>query len=93
MNEFHHRKKIKELAEWKKDLVRNFKIKASKANTDVQLGVNKYIEALDNKIKENNFILAKKARAGDGSWESINDDLRDAWILIKSAAKSTSAKF
>lgn len=77
-------KKQTELVEWKEDLINNFKLKASNANIDVQLGVNKYINALESKIKENKEILAKKARAIDGSWESIGEDLKSLGLkLIK----------
>ena len=92
-NAFHQRQRQKELAEWKENLISSFKIKASKANTDVQLGVNKYINALDSKIREKKELLAKRARAGDGSWESIKDDLKSAWEFMKSAANNASAIF
>ena len=90
--ELYQQKKQAQLGEWKAE-VDKLKAKAAGASADVQMDLNKQIEALEGKIEQGKAKLAEIAEASDDTWESIKDGVESAWDSMKSAFKEAAAKF
>lgn len=89
--EVYQQKKQAQLDEWKAE-VDKLRAKASGANADAQMELNKQIEALEGKIEEGKTKLAEIADAGEDAWESIKDGAESSWESIKSAFSKAAHK-
>jgi len=90
--ELYQQQKQAQLDEWKAE-VDKLKAKASAASADVQMELNKQIEALEGKIENGKAKLAEVADASEDAWESIKDGVESAWDSMKSAFNDAAAKF
>lgn len=70
--------------------VDKLKAKASEANADAQLKLNKQIKALDGKMAKGK---SKIAHASENAWQSTKDNADSAWGSVKSAFSDVSTKF
>jgi hypothetical protein len=81
-----------QLDEWKADIAK-MKAKASMADADAQLAMNKHIEALEGARDTAETKLAELAKAGDDTWDSAKKGVESAWDSMKTAVSNTAARF
>ena len=90
--ELYKQKMQAQLHEWEAE-VDTFKAKASGASANVQLELNKEINALKGKIEQGKTKLAEITDASEDAWESVKEDVDSAWDSLKSAISDAKAKF
>lgn len=90
--ELYKQKMQAQLDEWEAEVDR-FKAKASGASANVQLEMNKEINALKGKIEQGKTKLAEMADASEDTWESIKEGVDSAWDSLKAAVSDAKAKF
>ena len=90
--ELYKQKMQAQLDEWEAEVDR-FKAKASGASANVQLELNKEINALKGKIAQGKTKLAEIADASEDAWESIKEGVDSAWDSLKAAVSDAKAKF
>ena len=90
--ELYKQKMQAQLEEWEAEVDR-FKAKASGASANVQLELNKEINALKGKIEQGKIKLAEIADASEDAWESIKEGVDSAWDSLKAAVSDAKAKF
>lgn len=81
-----------QLDEWEAEVER-FKAKAYGASANVQLELNKELNALKGKIEQGNTKLAELADTSEDSWESIKVGVDSAWDSLRTAVSDAKKKF
>ena len=81
-----------QLNQWKAEIDK-LKAKASGANAEAQLEMNKQIKALESKIEESKAKLSALAEATEKAWQSMKGGVETAWSSLKSAAGDAADKF
>jgi transposase len=89
--ELYKQKMRAQLDEWEAE-VDKFKAKASGASANVQLELNKNINAMKDKIEQGKSKLAEIADASEDSWESIKAGVDSAWDSLGAAVSDAKAK-
>lgn len=90
--ELYRQKKQAELDEWQAE-VDKYKAKASGVSADIQLEMNKQIEALERKIEEGKAKLAAMGEITGDAWESLKGDIESTWESVKSAFNDSASRF
>lgn len=90
--ELYKQKMQAQLDEWEAEVDR-FKAKASGASANVQLELNKEINAMKGKIEQGKTKLAEIADASEDSWESIKEGVDSAWDSLRAAVSDAKSKF
>lgn len=81
-----------QLNEWKAELDR-LRAKASGASAEVQLELNRQIQALEKQIGEGAARLNKLATAGDEAWDSVREGCESAWQSLRDGFTKAASKF
>jgi len=81
-----------QLDEWKADIAK-LKAKASGAEADVQLAMNKQVEALEHKLEDARAKLSELAGASEEAWDSVKMRAESAWVSLKSAVSDAVSRF
>jgi septal ring factor EnvC (AmiA/AmiB activator) len=90
--ELYKQKMQAQLDEWEAEVER-FKAKSSGASANVQLELNKELNALKGKIGQVKTKLTELADTSEDSWESIKLGLDSAWDSLRAAVSDAKAKF
>ncbi len=81
-----------QLDEWKADIAK-LKAKASGAEADAQLEMNKKVEALDRKLKNAQIKLSELTGASEDAWDSVRKGAESALDSLKTAVNDAASKF
>lgn len=81
-----------QLDEWKADIAK-LKAKAAGAEADVQIAMNKQVEALERKFEDARAKLSELAGASEEAWDSVKMRAESAWVSLKSAVSDAVSRF
>jgi len=81
-----------QMDEWNSDIAK-LKAKAAGAKADVQIEMNKQIEALDHRMQEVGAKLSELADASEDAWDSVKKGVESAWGSLKSAFGDAASRF
>lgn len=81
-----------QLDEWKADIAK-LKAKASGAEADVQIAMNKQVEALERRLDDARAKLSELAGASEETWDSFKKGAESAWDSLKSAVNDAVSRF
>lgn len=89
--ELYQRKMRAQLDEWKAEL-HKLEAKAAGARADVQLEMNRRIQALQGKIEEGRTKLSALAEATDDAWESLKEGVESTWKSLRASLREAASK-
>jgi multidrug resistance efflux pump len=81
-----------QLDEWKADVAK-LKAKASAADANAKLAMNKHIETLERKLEEAQEKLAELGETSGEKWISVKHRAELAWTSLKSGVREAASQF
>lgn len=81
-----------QMDEWNADIAK-LKAKAAGAKADVQIEMNKQVEALDHRMQEVSAKFSELAEASEDAWDSVKKGVESAWGSLKSAFGDAASRF
>jgi hypothetical protein len=81
-----------QLDEWKADIAK-LKARASGAEADAQIAMNKQVEALEHKLEDARAKLSELTGASEEAWDSVKLRAESAWVSLKSAVSDAVSRF
>jgi len=90
--ELYQKKKQAQLDEWQAE-VDKLKAKAAGASADVQIELNKQIDALKDRLEDGKSKLAEIKETSGDAWEAWKDGMESAWDSLKAAFIEAGSKF
>jgi chromosome segregation ATPase len=81
-----------QLDEWKADIDK-LKAKASGADADVRIKLNKHIKELEHNYEKGREKIAELTKASGEAWDSLKKGTEDTWSSMKKTFSDVSSKF
>jgi uncharacterized protein YfiM (DUF2279 family) len=90
--ELYRQKFQAQLDEWKADIAK-LKARASGAEADTKIAMNKQVEALEHRLEDARAKLSELAGASEEAWDSVKQGAESAWDSLKSAVNDAVSRF
>ncbi|MCC5848221.1 MAG: coiled coil domain-containing protein [Verrucomicrobia bacterium] len=90
--ELHEQKIQAQIEEWKADIAK-LKAKASKADADAKLALEKEQATLEDKIANAKVRLKEIRESSGDAWDEMKSGAKDAWGSLSDAAGKAAEKF